>query len=434
MTSRFASTRRTRPVLSVLVAALVGPAALAACVGQSASVPATTTSTSTAVPSTTTPTTITPTTIAPSTAAPDPVDLLLGHLSVEEKVGQLLLPVLSGASAHDVDPASASANTRRTGYADPAEAIAELGLSGVVLLGPNITDASGVTALAAGIQDGATANGNGIGAFVAIDQEGGRVARLTEGVPTVPPARALDGDTVAAAAFAAQTATGLREQGINVDFAPVADLTDSNAGVIGDRSYSADPTVASAMVEAVVTGLQANRVAAAAKHWPGHGATDVDSHRQLPVITVDRSTWEQRERVPFAAAVDAGVAMIMVGHLAYPGLDPTGKPATTSPVLIEELLRSPNGLDYDGVVVTDALDMGAVSDQDPGRLAVDALTAGVDLLLGSPDTVRARAAVLEAVSNGTLSSERLDGAVRRILELKAELGLIDQDAVLARYG
>jgi beta-N-acetylhexosaminidase len=212
-------------------------------------------------------------------------------------------------------------------------------------------------------------------------------------------------------------------QGVNVVLAPVADLnTAGTDGAIGNRSYGEDPQVVADMVRAAVGGLQDAGVAAAVKHWPGHGATEVDSHLSLPVLDITRTAWEERERVPFQAAIDEGVDIVLVGHLALPELDPAGDPATVSPVLIEELLRQQLG--FDGVVMTDALNMGAVADIERGDLVVEAVAAGADILLVPPDLAVAYNAVIQAVESGRLPEERIDQAARRVLVLKNHLGLL----------
>ncbi|MEZ5343895.1 MAG: glycoside hydrolase family 3 N-terminal domain-containing protein, partial [Acidimicrobiales bacterium] len=235
-------------------------------------------------------------------------------------------------------------------------------------------------------------------------------------------ARSLAGDAERAEALGLASALELRAQGINVVFAPVADITGGDAGVIGNRSYSDDPTVVANMVVATINGLQRGGVAATVKHWPGHGDTTVDSHSSLPVIDVSPDIWSGRERVPFAAAVEAGVEMVMVGHLAMPQLDPSGVSATQSPLLVDGLLRS--GLGYDGVIVSDALDMGALDGEDRGEVAVESIEAGIDLLLAPPDIIIVQSSILAALESGRLTDERLDESVRRILTLKLRLGLL----------
>ncbi len=348
----------------------------------------------------------------------------MSGLSLEQKVGQLLMPVLAGTDAATPSAAEAAINRRIAGVDSIGQAVELYALGGVLYLGDNVVSAPQLTALSSGVQTSAQTAIPGIGALISVDQEGGRVNRVSDGVERFPAARTLAPDAEAVRSAASATATGLAAQGINIVLAPVADLTDGNAGVIGNRSYGADPAVSADMVVASVTGLQEAGVAATVKHWPGHGATVLDSHSVLPTIDVDRLLWEQRERVPFAAAVDAGVDIVMVGHLALPGLDPSGAPATVSKILIDELLR--RDLQFDGVVMTDALDMGAVRDQDRGELAIQSIEAGVDILLAPPDVAVAHAALVDAVRTGRISEERLDASVARILRLKSELGLVGQ--------
>jgi len=373
--------------------------------------------------STTTEVTTTTTEAITTTEAPDPILLLLETMTVEQRAGQLLMPVLFGTDAEVVSSAEAAANQRLAAVDSIAAAIQTYNLGGILYLGNNINGADQLSALSAGIQAAARDVIPGVGALIAVDQEGGRVNRITDGVEVFPSARALSGDADAVQAAAEATGAGLAAQGINVVLAPVADLTSGNSGVIGNRSYSDDPEVAAEMVAAAVSGLQSSGVAAGVKHWPGHGATTLDSHSQLPVINVDDETWRGRERVPFAAAVESGVAIVMVGHLALPLLDPEGRPATVSPVLVDELLRGDLG--FEGVVMTDALDMGAVRDQDRAGLVVDSMLAGVDVLLATPDVAVAHAAIVDAVKSGTISEDALDDAVERVLRLKARLGLLD---------
>lgn len=409
------------PVCLLAALGLAAACSTAPEVSTSAEPVSTTAADSTAEASTTTAasTTEAPTTTEPTTTTIDPIDELVASLTLEQKAGQLLMPILAGT-----DPDQVSALNERIGGGVPTiRGIVEtFALGGVIYLGDNVSSAEQLTALSAGIDDAARSATPGVGALISVDQEGGRVNRITDGVEVFPSARSLapDGDAVRSAAAA--TGTALAAQGINVVLAPVADLTDSNAGVIGNRSYGADPQTTAEMVVASIQGLQGAGVAATVKHWPGHGDTTLDSHVVLPSIDIDRLTWEQRERVPFAAAVEADVEIVMVGHLALPGLDASGAPATVSSVLIDQLLRAELG--FDGVVMTDALDMGAVQDQDRGELVVQSIEAGVDILLAPPDVAIAHAAIVDAVRSGRISEDRLDASVARVLELKMELGLI----------
>jgi beta-N-acetylhexosaminidase len=377
---------------------------------RSASTPIVTT---TIEPTTTTTEPTTTTTTTEPTTTTDPILELVSAMSLEEKVGQLLMPVLPGTAADQVIDDAGST---------PAGLIAELHLGGVIYLGPNIISIDQLTALSAGLQSEARSD-SGIGLLIAVDQEGGRVMRVRDGVTPIPSARSLAGDAEAVRRAASTSGAELSRQGIDFVLAPVADLTDSMTNVIGDRSYGSDPELVAEMVTAAIAGYREAGVAMAVKHWPGHGATEVDSHRSLPVVERSFEDWSRLDRVPFVAAVEAGVDAVMVGHLSVPALDPSGEPATRSVLMVDGLLRE--GIGFDGVVMTDALDMGAVGDGSSAELAVQALTAGIDLLLAPVDVVAARDGVIGAIAEGRLTEERIDLSVSRLLRLKDRLGLVE---------
>ena len=359
---------------------------------------------------------------APQSPSTSRVDEVLGALTLQQKVGQLLVPVVFGTDAHDVSAAAKQANMRAFGVATPSEVVTKFGLGGVIYLEHNIEAAPQVEKLSAGLQTSSNA-ANGVGLLIAVDQEGGRVNRLTDGVTVFPPASILSGNSAAVHEAGYLTGRQVKLQGVNVVLAPVADLNEPGSeGAIGNRSYGNDPTVVSEMVVAAVDGLQEAGVAAAVKHWPGHGPTGVDSHDSLPSLTITQAEWESRDMLPFVAAIDRDVSIVLVGHLSMPSIDPSGAPATSSPVLIQQLLRE--GLGFDGVVITDALNMGAVGDSDPRTVAVAAVSSGADIVLMPPDLPLAHEALLSAVETGELPIDRLDDAVRRVLQLKADLGLL----------
>ena len=353
---------------------------------------------------------------------PDRADEILATLTLEEKVGQLFMPVMSGSDAVTVTLLEGENNEEVFGLRTPAEIVARYKLGGVIYLNKNIVTADQVGVLSSDLQEIARAE-TGIGLLVAVDQEGGRVTRITDGVTVFPPAAILSGDVDAVREAGYLTGRQVSSQGINVVLAPVADIAAAGTeGAIGNRSYGEDPEVVAAMVTAAIDGLQGSGVAAAVKHWPGHGATQVDSHDLLPELDITRTAWDDRERVPFEAAIDRGVSIVLVGHLALPLLDPNGGPATVSPVLIDGLLR--DDLGFEGVVMTDALDMGAVAGIDRGDVVVQAVAAGADILLVPPDLAVAFDAVVAAVLSGELDEARVDEAVLRVLRLKQRLGLL----------
>lgn len=350
------------------------------------------------------------------------IDSMVAELTTEQKIGQLLMPTLYGTNFDEVTDGEAALNLLAHGYRTPREIYEAYSLGGIIYLENNIQSEDQVRSFSRGLQASAQ-NQDGIGLLIAIDQEGGEVNRISDGVTTFPSAKELAGDPERVTEASYITGQQLQRQGINLVLAPVADVVNENdSGFIGTRSYGSDPNFVAEMVQAAIGGLQRSGVAAAAKHWPGHGATLEDSHESLPVVDLDQAEWASRHRVPFEAAVESNVAVIMVGHLAMPGIDPTGKPSSTSRVLITELLKE--GLSFNGVVITDALNMDAVEAIDEGQLLIESIQAGTDILLIPPSLSVASRALNQAVVDGTITQERLDDAVTRVLTLKQKLGLL----------
>jgi beta-N-acetylhexosaminidase len=292
------------------------------------------------------------------------------------------------------------------------------GLGGVVLFARNVRDPKQLAALTASLRAERPE------LLIAVDEEGGDVTRLEAATGSSFPGNLALGavDDVAltrrvAAAIGGELASG----GVNLDLAPVADvIVDPANPIVGVRSFGSDPELVARHVAAFVEGLQDVGVAACAKHFPGHGETAADSHLELPTAHADRDTLLARALSPFAAAVEAGIRAVMTAHVLFPALD--AEPATLSPGLIG-LLRSELG--FSGLVLTDALEMRAISGtvglEEGGVLA---LAAGADALcLGAertPSEVEGvQTAILEAVRNGRLPEERLREAASRVAETAA---------------
>ena len=257
---------------------------------------------------------------------------------------------------------------------------------------------------------------------ISIDQEGGRVSRLPKGFTIFPPCSLLGrcNSTELAYAAAATIAKELRAVGVNMNMAPVLDVNSNpDNPVIGDRAFGTTPDVVCELGLATVAGLQDSRVVACGKHFPGHGDTNTDSHKELPVVEASRDRLEAIEFPPFRRAVQRGVASLMTAHVLYRALDPE-LPATLSPAIITDFLR--RELQYDGVVLTDDLEMLAIIDHyGIEDAAVRAVLAGCDVLLICKDRDREIAAVEaveQAVTSGAISTERLDLSVARITRLK----------------
>jgi beta-N-acetylhexosaminidase len=289
----------------------------------------------------------------------------------------------------------------------------ERGLGGVVLFGKNVRDSEQLKRLTARLEAARP------GVLVAIDEEGGDVTRLEAGTGSSYPSHLALGtvdDVDLTRSVAGALGTKLRRHGINFDLAPVADVnTNPDNPVIGVRSFGSDPALVSRHVAAFVEGLHGAGVTACAKHFPGHGDTDTDSHVELPVARGDLRT----HLLPFRAAIAAGAESIMTAHIVVPGLGP--EPATINPKAIR-LLRE--GLGFDGVIVSDAVEMrGVAAPAGPDEAAVLALEAGVDAICLGHDLPLepVYTAVKAAVESGRLSEERLYRSLTRLGQLGRRL-------------
>lgn len=258
--------------------------------------------------------------------------------------------------------------------------------------------------------------------LIAIDQEGGRVSRLPDPFTICPPCEVLGrcNSSELAYAAAATVAMELKAVGINMNMSPVLDVNSNPTNpVIGDRAFASTPGPVSELGLATVGGLQDHRVVACGKHFPGHGDTNADSHKELPVVTASRERLDGIELPPFRHAAGHGVAAMMTAHVLYPALDER-LPATLSPTIIGTLLRE--DIRYDGVVLTDDLEMHAIIDHyGIEEATVRALLAGCDMPLICKDRDREVAAITgveKAVADGTITRERLTVSLARIARLK----------------
>ncbi len=363
-------------------------------------------STTTVSPQTTTPpVTTSPAGTTDSGHQQSPEEAVLSSMSLSEKLGQLLL----------------------CGYRDPQEMAAFIQSrrpAGVILFARNIGSPE-VTRQAI---DALNAAGAGAPAelFVSTDQEGGRVSRLPGELGGFESAAGVGkrGDTDYAEDFGLRMGQAMASLGFNLDFAPVLDIfTNPQNTVIGDRAFGTDADTVSRMGIAVMDGLSEAGVIPCGKHFPGHGDTLVDSHSGLPVVNRTLSELMDRELVPFDAAIGAGLPMLMMSHIVVSTLDTL--PASLSPAAVA-LAR--DILSFDGVIITDDMEMGALSEWEIGEAGVMAVEAGCDLLLiaHSPDKAETvYQSLLAAVKSGRLTEERIDESVTRILKLKAEYGLIN---------
>ena len=333
------------------------------------------------------------------------VDVDVSDLGLAEKVGQLFQVGFHGTEQTD---------TIR-------ELVADYHVGGVIYFSRNVETPTQTARLSRALQETAADN-TGIPLVLSADQEGGVVSRVPFG--TAPPGQMALGaadDPALAHDFGAAVGRQLHAVGINANFAPVLDVNNNpDNPVIGVRSFGDDPDQVRRLGAAVATGLQSVGVAACGKHFPGHGDTAVDSHLAMPTVAHDRERLAEVELVPFRGAVDAGVDALMTAHVQFPAVDSSGSPATLSREVLTGLLR--DDLGYDGVVITDCMEMDAIADG-VGTVegAVRAIRAGADTVLVSHTAERQRAAidaVCDAVRTGSLPKSRVDEAVRRVLALK----------------
>ncbi|HSF13933.1 MAG TPA: glycoside hydrolase family 3 N-terminal domain-containing protein [Vicinamibacteria bacterium] len=344
----------------------------------------------------------------PSEAKPDSwVETTLRDLTLEQKVGQLIFPRAGGVFVNEDDPR----------MIELLQAARDGRIGGVVLFAGDPYETS---AIVNRLQEAST-----LPLLIASDYEYGAGMRVN-GATRFPRAMVLGaGGTERDIEFQAEvTAREARALGVHLLLNPVLDVnTNADNGVIGTRSFGEIPERAGRLGAAFIRRAQSLGVLATAKHFPGHGATALDSHFDLPVLRKPRKQLESVELVPFRHAIEADVAAVMPAHIAVPALDGRDdRPATLSPDILGGLLRDQLG--FDGLVVSDALDMGGARKTAwDGQVAVDAVKAGIDALLVPPDPLVTYRALVRAIRSGELTEPRIEASVRRILAAKQRVDL-----------
>lgn len=346
---------------------------------------------------------------------------VLGKMSLREKVGQLFI-VRPEALAENSNAETAPATDR----VDDAviSRIEEYPVGGIALFSRNITSAEQLPMFISDLQSSSK-----YPLFIAVDEEGGRVARIANSdFFNVASYKSMEdigksGDASKAEEVGRQIGSYLKELGFNLDFAPVADTnTNPQNIVIGDRSYGSDPALVARMVSAQLDGMHDSGIMGTLKHFPGHGDTKDDTHSGY--VSIEK-TWDELkecELVPFITALPKA-DMVMVSHITAVNVTSDKLPTSMSETMITGKLR--NELGYDGVIITDAMAMGAVADNSTSaEAAVTAVKAGVDIVLMPQNLDEAFNGVMNAVTDGEISMERLDESVLRILKMKAKYKLI----------
>lgn len=338
------------------------------------------------------------------------VDQLLSALTLEQKIGQMFFITSRFRS---------SGEPRLLMDATLEDTLKRFQPGGFILFSENLKDIEQTVSFIKAIKEASE-----IPIFIGIDEEGGVVTRLNKAPQlhsTLMPEPYTIGRTKNSAyAYEASYAIGeeIRSLGFNLNFAPVADVfSNPKNKIIGKRAYSSDAETAAVMTYEAVKGAQDCGIIPVLKHFPGHGDTEQDSHTGSAVAEKSLEELEKEEFIPFKAGIDAGVDMVMTAHVLTPNLTDNNLPATLSKPVLKDLLRDQLG--FEGIIITDGLEMSAISAFYPEEEAVVlAVEAGVDMLLLPKDLAKAYDAILSAVKNGRLSEERINESVRRILSVK----------------
>ena len=341
---------------------------------------------------------------------------ILGSMTLEEKVGQLFI----------VDFEALNGGQTSTEFNDVIQnTLKKYHVGGVIYFANNLVTREQTIKLNEELQKNSS-----IPMFISVDEEGGTVSRIADnenmGTTKFTSMRKIGDSRDINKAYEVGFTIGkeINELGFNLDFAPDADvITNPNNTEIGSRSFGTDANIVSEMVPQVVKGLHENNVCAALKHFPGHGGSEANSHNEFSYTPQNLEGLRQVEFLPFKAGMKEDADFILVSHIAAPNVTGDNTPCSLSSTIITDILR--NELEYDNVVITDALNMKAVSNYyTPKESSIAALKAGADMLLMPVSIDEAYNSVISACNNGTISEERLNQSVKRILKVKIKRGII----------
>ncbi len=351
---------------------------------------------------------------------------ILENMTLKEKIGQLFMVNLELLDNSEGDYYDHKKLTK-----EMKKALKKYHVGGVIFFARNISTTKQTTTLIEKLQ----ANSK-VPLFISVDEEGGEVARIanndnmrTTKFPTMEEVGEM-ADKDYAYNMGETIGKEIKQLGFNLNFAPVADVKTNELNTeIGNRSFGDDERLVSEMVVEVVKGLQDQGVSATLKHFPGHGDASDDSHEGAVNVENDINRLRKIELVPFKAGIKAGADLIMVSHISISRVTGTTEPASLSSLVMKDMLRTEMG--FDGVIITDAMNMKAITDYcDVKEAAVTCILSGADICLMPQDLGVAYKAVLEAVENGVITEKRIDESVTRILELKIKRGIILSDTDL----
>ena len=342
----------------------------------------------------------------------DKIKQQIDNMTLDEKIGQLITVGIDGYNLDD----------------NAKDLIESKKVGGIILFKNNVNDSNQLLQLINSIKE--TNSTNKIPIFISVDEEGGRVNRFPKEITALPSNKIVGNknDSNLAYDIGKDIGYALSSFGYNMDFAPVLDINSNpNNTVIGDRAFSSDKNIVANLGANEIKGFISSNVICVAKHFPGHGDTATDSHYSLPIINKTIEQLQGIEFVPFKKAIQEKVPAIMVSHILLPNVDNTN-PASMSKPIITDILRK--DLKFDGVVVSDDMTMGAITnDYDISEACIKSINAGTDLLLvchGYDNEVKVINSIKEAVNNKIISMDRIDESVYRILSLKENYKLSDE--------
>lgn len=333
----------------------------------------------------------------------------INSMTLDEKIGQMIITGFDGSEYND----------------DMDRLINEYKVGGVILFARNIEDSSQMIELTRALQE----NNNNIPLFISIDEEGGRVSRLPDDIEKFPAAFDIGLINNDQTAYENGKEIGyiLKRLGINLDYAPVLDIySNENNTVIGDRAFSKEESIVSTMGIATMEGIEDADIIPVVKHFPGHGDTEVDSHYGLPIVYKTLEELRNFEFIPFVKAIESGCDVIMVSHIILNEVD-SSNPASLSKIVISDLLRK--DLEFDKVVITDDMSMGAITSiMSIEEACIKSIEAGCDiLLLGNAyeEIEQVINSIKLKLYNGEISEEQINKSVKRILELKKKYNMME---------